>query len=445
MGVHRKIATQFFVFALVIVTPLAGAASLGEAYRAALENDPYFQAAYYAYQAGSEDRNIGRSNLLPEVSLTARSATNRGSRTTSNLLGPVTSPIDYNSSSSGVYLRQPLFSLERYARFRQGGLQADIAEKTFEASRQELLIRISSVYLEAMVAKSAVDFAVVQLRAMSTQLEQAKRMLAHGEATIIDVDIATTQHQLAEIQETEARDRLDEAKHTLTALTKLDIRSLPVFLRSIKTEISSITQEQIFELTAMQNPAILEKMLAVEAAEQNVTRALSGHLPSLDLTANYSKNNQDSLVTVGQRYTTRSVGIEMQWPILNGGQASALTRKASAELSQAKQELEIARIKAKVDANSQYHASKLASAKIQALSTAITAGERNIEAMRVGLRLGVRTIVEVTNAEQQLAQTLYDYNDAIRNHVIAELKLTAAMGTLHEEKLIWVESFTQME
>ncbi len=443
MGIHRKVASVCIACSL-LGFPLAGwAITLGEAYRAALENDPYFRSAYYASQAGNEEANIGRSQLLPEITFVARGSDNRGRLQTTNRLDTFNDSVNYTSSSAGVYLRQPLLSLERYAMFRQGSQQTEMSEKLFQSSRHELTIRIVSVYLDAALAQAGLNFAEAHLHAAEAQYKQAERMLSGGEATVTDVDAARTRLKLAEIQRMEFADRYSDAKQALEELTQLPADQIASFRRqpALKREID-LSLEQAVELAASQNLSVQEKNLAVGIAEQGVNRARSGHLPSLDLTASYTRSNQDNLVTLGQKHTIGSIGVEMQWPLLNGGETSASTRKAQAQLLQAQQEARIAIAKAKIEARTQYHAAKSSLTRIHVLDAAIEAGERNLKAVKMGSRLGVRTSVEVALAEKELAQSVYDHADAISSHIAAMLRLDTAMGTLEESRVSWAEQFT---
>lgn len=440
MGIHTKVASALG-WSLLCVPLTCWSLTLGEAYRAALENDPYFRAAYHAHQAGSEDGNIGLSHLLPEIALSARGTDNRGRRD----IGAVSAPLNYTSSAAGVYLRQPLVSLEKYALFRQGGSQTDMSEKRYLADQQDAIVRIVSVYLDAVVARAGMEFAVVQAKATTAQHQQAKRLYAAGEAMLTDVDAAQTRMKLAEAQRVELTDRYGDARLALAELTLSEVGEISSFNPAVHPDEDAISLEQAIAAAMAQNPSVLEKSLAVAVAEQNVNKALAGYLPSLDLVASYSRNNQDSIATLGQKFTNRSVGVEMQWPLSNGGQTSALTRKAQAQLQQVQQEERIARIKAKMEAGAQHHATRSALMKVRALGEARHAGERNVEAMRLGLRLGVRTSVEVANAEKELAQTVYDHADAVRNYLLAVLKLDAAMGELREDKVFWAERFMASE
>lgn len=437
MGIHTKVAAT--IGGALLCLPLAcWSLTLGEAYRAALENDPYFRAAYHARQAGSEDGNIGLSHLLPEVSFSARNVDNRGRQD----VRAVSRPLNYTSSSTGVYLRQPLLSLEKYAMFRQGESQAEMSEKRFLTDQQDAIVRIVSVYLDAVVAKAGMEFAVVQEKAAEAQYQQAKRMYTAGEAMLTDVDTAQTRLKLAEVQRVELADRYGDARLALAELTLSEVGELSSFNSPANTGVeTNVSLDQAIAAAMMQNPFVQEKSLAVAVAEQNVNKAQAGYLPSLDLVASYSRNSQDSIVTIGQKFSNRSLGVEMQWPLSHGGQTSAMTRKAQAQLQQAQQEERIARVKAKIEAGTQHHTVKSALMKWQTLDEAKLAGVRNVEAMRQGVRLGVRTAVEVANAEKELAQTVYDHADAMRNYLLAALKLAAAMGELREDRVFWAEGY----
>ena len=442
MGIYTKIIPACLA-CLLLGFPLTDwAVGLGEAYRAALEKDPDFRSAYYAYQAGSENGGIGRSNLFPEVTLSAREARNKGSvESIGSGFPPQT--LDYNSSSTGVYLRQPLFSLEKYARYKQGSLQAEMAEKAFQSSRQDLAVRVVSAYLDAVVAKYGVSLVEAHVHLMEAQYEQARRMLVAGEDDITDVDSARTKLKLAEVQHMEFVDRYNDAKEELEDMTQLTVDPMPSFRKlSGFGESIKLSLEQAVGRAVSGSPDVQEKVLAIKAAEQSLNQARAGYLPTLDLTASYSRNNQDSINIYKQKYDTRTIGVEMQWSLLNGGQTLFSARKANAQWSQAQQDAQVAREKIKTEVGKQYHAAKAAELRVQALVEAIEADKRNVEAMRAGARLGVRTSVDVAGAEKELAQTIYDHADATRNYIVAVLKLSAAMGVLQEDKVAWAEQFT---
>ena len=74
-------------------------------------------------------------------------------------------------------------------------------------------------------------------------------------------------------------------------------------------------------------------------------------------------------------------------------------------------------------------------AQVQALQQALKSGESLLEASKLGQEVGVRTNLDVLNAQQQLYSTQRDLYQAEYNYLISQLRLKAATGTLAEEDL----------
>ena len=112
------------------LNPLLPASALGfmEAYRAALQNDPTYQAAIAENEAGQQNRAMGRAGLLPQVNANISRARVRGEQeyTTQTLAGPrdVVVPLKYFSYSRTVQVRQSVVNMAAIANFRQGRARA---------------------------------------------------------------------------------------------------------------------------------------------------------------------------------------------------------------------------------------------------------------------------------------------------------------------------------
>ena len=81
------------------------AAGLLDAYGAARQNDPTFRAARYERDAGQYAIAIGRSGLLPNISVTGSYSKNAGARTST--IVDVTQSLDYYDKVISIALRQP--------------------------------------------------------------------------------------------------------------------------------------------------------------------------------------------------------------------------------------------------------------------------------------------------------------------------------------------------
>jgi outer membrane protein len=75
------------------------------------------------------------------------------------------------------------------------------------------------------------------------------------------------------------------------------------------------------------------------------------------------------------------------------------------------------------------------SALTQALKQALISSETQLKSTQRGLQVGVRTRVDVLNAEQQLFATRKDLAAARYKTLVAALQLKAAAGTLADADL----------
>ena len=80
-------------------------------------------------------------------------------------------------------------------------------------------------------------------------------------------------------------------------------------------------------------------------------------------------------------------------------------------------------------------------AQINALEAALRSSQSALDSTKLGQEVGVRTQVDVLNAQQQLISTRRDYAQAIYNYAINGLKLKAAAGTLAETDLAYVNQW----
>ena len=428
---------SFLLAALLGANGTAQAADLLETFRAAQANDPVIAAARAALQAGQEKLPQGRSLLLPSISLSANSTYND---TTTQYGGPTFLPggnYRYNSHGYGVNLTRPLFRQQNWLVYGEAELQVAQAEAQFKIAEQDLMLRVAQTYFDVLIAQDSVQLAEAQKTAIAEQLEQAKRNFEVGSATITDTHEAQARYDLTSAQEIAAQNDLEIKKRALQQL----INAMPQDLKHLGKE---------FKLEAPQ-PADMEKWVSdaqsnslqlaiaqasAEIAEKEVARNRGGHYPTVDLVANYS-NNQSSggSFGVGSDNTNKSIGVQLNLPLFQGGLVNSKWREAEANRERAKQTLEDTRRSIALQTRQAYLGVVSGIARVKALQQALTSGESVLEASKLGQEVGVRTNLDVLNAQQQLYATRRDLYQAEYSYLISHLRLKAAVGSLGEEDL----------
>ena len=426
-----------FVLTTLLATFPAGAADLLETYHAAQGQDAVFAGARATQRAGREKLSQGRSLLLPSVNLTANSTFNDN---TIQYRGTVSYPSGesrYNSHGYAVNLTQPLFRQQNWWTYSEAELQVVQTEALFKNAEQELILRVSQAYFDVLMAQDSVRLTLAQKSAISEQLEQAKRNFEVGSATITDTYEAQARNDLVSAQEIAAQNSLEIKLNSLQQLINAKLGKLQQLDQQFKPETPQPPDiDKWVEKAQQSNLQLAVAQASAELAEKEVVRNRGGHYPTLDLVANYSKNSANGgSLGVGSESHATAVGVQFNMPLFQGGATNSKWREATANRDRAREDLENTRRNVDLQTRQAYLGVVNGIAQVQALQQALKSGESLLEASKLGQEVGVRTNLDVLNAQQQLYSTQRDLYQAEYNYLISQLRLKAATGTLAEEDL----------
>ena len=133
--------------------------------------------------------------------------------------------------------------------------------------------------------------------------------------------------------------------------------------------------------------------------------------------------------------TNRIIGLQLAVPIYQGGLITSRVREALANQEKARQDLENARRTADFATRQAFLGVTSGIAQVKALGAALVSSQSSLDSTRLGQEVGVRTQVDVLNAQQLLFQTRRDRAQAVYNYVLSLLRLKAAVGKLAEDDL----------
>lgn len=433
--------------AIGINLPVA-AADLLETYHAAQGQDSVFAAARASHQAGQEKLTQGRSLLLPSVNLTANSTYNNN-EIQYNSGGPFPSGTSrFVNNGAAVTLVQPLFRQNNWLLYTESELQVAQADAQFKNAEQDLILRVAQAYFDVLTAQDGVNLTAAQKIAISEQLAQAKRNFEVGSSTITDTHEAQARYDLVVAQEIAAQSNLEIKQRTLQQLTNAMTNNFQPLGSGFKLEAPQpVDVDKWVEQAQQGNLQLAVAQANAELAEKEVARNRGGHYPTLDLLASYGKNKVspvgDGTYMNGNNAldsdaTNASVGVQLNVPLFQGGATQSKWREAEANRDRAKQELESARRNVDLQTRQAYVGVVNGIAQVNALQQALKSSESLLEASKLGQEVGVRTNLDVLNAQQQLFSTRRDLYQAEYNYLISRLRLKAAVGTLAEDELVLV-------
>ena len=423
--------------ALVLFCQTAHAETLQDIYFQALENDHRFKAAQAERDAGLENRDLRRAALLPQIAGDAtwqRSDIDNkvANRELSEELQEQTPP-EYKSTqiSYGVGLSQSIINLSNWHLYSQGKALANIAEAEFAIAEEELILRTSQAYFDALRAVDNLSTAKAEEDALAHQLEQTKQRFAVGLTAITEVHEAQAAFDSATANRLVAEGNLGIAFEALEVLTGRSYRSLSPLRDDFPVEPPQpIARDEWVKMALENNSALQASQLSARAAEAGANAAKSRHLPTLTGSLRYGSIERDIEDITIQDQDATTVQLDLSIPLFAGGGTSATRRQAASQYVQAR-ELYLQTQRDIVQSTRSRHLDVLTTAAtVKARKQAITSSRSALEATQAGYDVGTRDLVDVLNAQGRLYSAQRDYYNALYSYVLATLQLKQAAGVL---------------
>jgi outer membrane protein len=424
-----------FLALTLALAPAAQAANLSDTFRDALAYDAQYAAARAAYQAGQERSVQGRAGLLPNV--------NVGGNVRYNDVNGELQDNSFDSNQLAIRASQPLYRKQNMVAYAQSKEQVKIAEMQFKLSEQDLILRVARVYFDVLQAQDNIAFINAQKAAITEQLASAKRNFEVGTATITDTHEAQARYDIAVAEEIAEQNTLNIRVRALEKLIGKPAGALDILVENalLKTESGSI--DEWAQRAAESNLQAEIQRIAKTIADQEVERNRAGHYPTLDAVASYSIDNSLPIGAQPIDLRTGTVGLELNLPIYQGGITNSRVREAVANQEKARQELEESVREASLRTRDAWLTVNSTAARVQALEQALTSSKSQLESTKLGLQVGVRTNLDVLDAEQQVLSAQRELAAARYNHLQSRLLLKAAVGILTPADLAVIDQHLQ--
>lgn len=429
MNETRKISP----LALLVLLSLPGAAiaaDLLDICRLAAQSDPQLQAAEAARLAAREILPQRRALRFPTVNLTANGTVNRQDL---QLPGPSSANGISNFTGHGYTLNlvQPLYNHGTSSALRQADALVGQADAVLATAQQDLLLRIATRYFDVLAALDSLSFARAEKNAISLQLQQSIQRFEVGAVPITDVNEAQARYDLAAAQEIAADNQVAGAREALREITG----SYPEGLAPLADKITFPTPvpndiEQWADTALKQNTQVSTAEFAAQAAHDEIERQRAEHYPSVDLVGTRSFTDSGGGRFGGSQVGNDSLSVQLTAPIFQGGLVTSRTREAQFRFTQSREQLEQQRRAAERQARASYLNVLANIGRADALNQAVRSNQSALDASQAGLEVGIRTSVEVLDAQRLLFQAKRDYARSRYDYILESLRLKQAAGSL---------------
>ena len=450
----------------------AGQASdLIRLYQEAAFSDPVLNAARFNYQASKELYWQGLSLLLPQASATPvgtryyQHATNGSALTTYSGNSRV-----FDQKGYTVTLTQPVFNVAALEASKQGDLNTKIADMRFYLAQQDLILRVSQAYFDALTSQDNVELFRNKKSLIKQQLEIAQAKFDAGLTTIVDVNTAQAALDLANSQEIGAQADLVVKLGILEQLTGRPVGTLRPLIKEAKIDgvlkdprsknkdssgipIAESVNPQLpkgqtlddwIQQAENANFNVLAGQLSVSLAESTYRGSQALNYPSVNFvgTAGYNTANgsANSYTPSNTNIYNNTIALQMTIPLVSGGFNSSVIRQNAALLDAAKANYDNARRTAAQNTRAAFTGFYGGLASVKAYEAAERSSNSALESSKLGFQVGTLINIDVLIALDTLITTRSQLQQARYNTILNAMRLKAHAATLSDEDLISINA-----
>lgn len=427
----RKLNVAGLAFGISLLAFGAHAESLNQALVESYLGNPDLKAARDQLRSTEEQVPQALSRYRPTVSLQGsytrtdgqgglpRADVGRGN-------GGRTASFTNLTTSTDLVVNQNLYE--------GGGTVASVAQAENEvraqraslaASEQTTLFNATQAYVNAWVARATLDESLQNEVRLRRQLQATQDRFQVGEVARTDVAQAEASLAGAHADVEAAKSNVASADATYRQVVGRQPGKLEQPRKLLRLPGSI---EESYAL-ARANPQIIQATYQLAAAKDNIDVQFSNLLPTLDLQASVSRE-QEPTGSSFRWSKSSAIGVTLTIPLYQGGAEYSRVRQAKQNMRQTRNQLESVHRSVEQSVAANWDNLAAQTAQIDSFRAQVRANEIALEGVQQEALVGTRTVLDVLDAEQALFNSRVQLIRAQGQEVLASYELKQSVGEL---------------
>lgn len=375
----------------------------------------------------------GRDELLPQAQSGWMPSADAGGAVTRTWLdGDNLGADGATTKEFWVGMEQPIYRGGRTVSGTNSALDRIYAQQALLASvEQDIMRDVATSYMDVHRALSVLDLVKNNLGVIDEQLRAARERFDAGEATRTDVSQSEARLARARADVTAAEASLQKSRAVYEQLTGMKPGMLGFPQLNIAVPADG---EQAADAAEENHPMVLASRYFHDAAEHDVEKVFGELLPYIAFQGRYNKQF-DPQPGIMDRYDYKMIGVRATIPLYEGGGTRSRVRQAKHAVNQRHFEILETKRAAREEAVRSWQDLVAAKAEIRSREAQINAASIAREGVRQETLLGLRTILDSLNADQEYLDAQVALATAQRDEIVAHFALLAATGRLTPETL----------
>jgi outer membrane protein TolC len=335
----------------------------------------------------------------------------------------------FNVFDARVFVEQSVLDFEALHKVRAETHQLNATRLASRSAREFVVLVAANLYLEGLAADARATTARAQLETAQALQAQAEDLRRSGIVAGIDVVRAEVRVSTERQRATAARADFEKIKLQLARVMGLPIgQTISLSDQIPPVPVPEITVEQALERAYRERPDYLAAQARLQAAEATRRAALSEHLPSLSLNADYGAIGLTAASSLSTFAVTGTVNI----PIFDGGKTRGHVQQATADRDNRRAEFEDMRAQVDYDVRAAFLDLQATSEELEAATRGRELSTLQLTQARDRFAAGIANNIEVIQAQEAVALANEQYIDAVFGYNLSKAVLGRALGTVEE-------------
>jgi outer membrane protein len=427
MGKHMRFWVAAAVAALSPAAALAE--TLPQALAQAYAGNPTLAAARAQQAATDENFAQARAGFLPQLGATGTLSTQRVETENTNL--PPTSPLRSTTSeldpqTYGLRATQSIYAGgANWARLKQADAVIAAGQEGLRATEQQVLLQAIAAYVDVIRDDEQVRIRRSNVEVLKRQLQAANDRFKVGEITRTDVAQAQARLAGAEANLASGLAVLESSRAQYARI----IGAPPVGLEAPpQPPAIPATVDAAIDAAVAANPELQRLRKSEEIARRQVAIEAAGLKPDLSIVGQLGRTIDGA--GRGIESDSTSASAQLTIPLFEGGLARSRTRQAKINLTRARIQSEEARRAVVSNVTASWNDLNAARRVIDASREQERAAKLALDGAEQELQVGLRTTLDVLNAQQELFDAQLNVARAERDAYVAHHRLLQSIGAL---------------
>lgn len=339
-----------------------------------------------------------------------------------------------NSAGAQLNISQPLYTGGRVSNaLRTAEANILVGRENLRSIEQSVLLTVIQAYSDVLRDTESLRIREENVGVLRRQLEEAQARFEVGEITRTDVAqsearLAAAQALLAQAQAQLAISRSSYAE--VVGQNPGDLEPPPA-LAGLPA-----TVDEAFNVGQESNPALRASEFSERASRAQIAQARADLKPSVSLQGSYGTSGEVVPFNRGEYGQALSVTGVFTQPLYAGGVRRSRIRQATEENTGDRIAVESTRRQVLQDVSQAWNQFEAARASITSNEEQVRAARIAAEGVREEASVGLRTTLDVLNAELELRNAQLSVAQSRRDSYVSQANLLSAMGRLQASNLV---------